>query len=404
MNADLEQRLERAATDFDNAVGAMPLPHARVTMTSPDGHQAGRRRRVGYAVIGVAATIGVLVAILVSRPDSRSVVPADTVESPQPADTTLPTDTTLPSDTEAFPEATLPIQTTVPPATTVPAVASPDLVVVDESALTTVTLQRTVLYSAGSGSTINDLGQEQCTECDGVSPSNPLIDDDGTIIIGDPQNRRFVVVSDGTPLAAPYPENMLAGQGVLADHLVYVLMRVGDPTVAPPTTEIHVLRVADLKAGQYTIIERHEVATTFGLASLAIRDGQLFAGDTPFKRLSEVPLGTPQVSFGGTPNEQELIVSFSGRQMTWRFPAGWAIEEPLPMADGSIAATGYSESLGQFALRLMPTGQAIVGDIGDFFLSDSHTGRVTAGGIVTLESGDSPYEVVRYTLPIDGTD
>jgi hypothetical protein len=399
MNADLDQRLQRAGTDFDNAVSGMATPHARVAVTSDArGRVPAVRRRVAFAVIGVAATIGVLAAVVATCPESNSVVPADTAQSPHPIDTTPPTESAAPVESAAPIATTTQIATTTPIVITTPTVVGPDLVMVDESALITAALQRTVLYTAGSGSTINDLGQEQCSECDGVSPSNPLIDDDGTIIIGDPQNRRVVVVSDGTPIAVPYPELTLAGQGVLADHLVYLPMRVGDPTVAPPTTEIHVLRVEDLKAGRYTIVDRYEVGTMFGLAPLSIRDGQLLAGDTPIKRLSDVPLGTPQVSRGGTPNDPELIVSFSGRQMTWRFPAGWAIDQTVPMPDGSIAATGYSESRGMFAIQLLPTGQAIVGDIDDN-VSDSLTAQITAGGIAQLETAGSPYEVVRYSLP-----
>ena len=114
-------------------------------------------------------------------------------------------------------------------------------------------LGHVVLHSAGVGAGQNDLGLEsECSYC--MTPWAPLVTADGTLVIADTVNHRWVIVRDNATDVAPFPTGgEIDGQPRLGpDGLVYAPMAVFDATKGASSYVVFAYQVEDMSAATAT--------------------------------------------------------------------------------------------------------------------------------------------------------
>ena len=122
------------------------------------------------------------------------------------ADSTVATNATSVSTTTAPTTRNQPVASTVTPSTapaTPPATAPPAPTPVNPTIQPPADPQ--VLYEATVGSAPDELGMEDCTECDPTRPLNPIVTSEGHVVIVDAANSRWVTVTAGVAAAMPLP-------------------------------------------------------------------------------------------------------------------------------------------------------------------------------------------------------
>ena len=139
----------------------------------------------------------------------------------------FPLPTTLVATPDPQPPTTEVVVTEVP-VTEVPVTEVPVTDVPSTDAPPTTTLETlpstegTVLYEATVGVEDGQLGLEDCQECEPMAPLAPMVAPDGSVIIADTFNRRWVIVRDGAGTYVPYVPGVFVHDAVLgADGDVY---------------------------------------------------------------------------------------------------------------------------------------------------------------------------------------
>lgn len=123
--------------------------------------------------------------------------------------------------------ATPPTEVAVPqPSTTLQPAPSTTAASVSSAGTTQLTIDDAeVLYEAAVGEGADQLGREDCQECEPLRALAPMVTADGRVIIGDPVNDRWVIVTDGAAEVVDYDASMLVLDAVLGlDGFVYAIV------------------------------------------------------------------------------------------------------------------------------------------------------------------------------------
>ncbi|HQV57018.1 MAG TPA: hypothetical protein PKV27_03325, partial [Ilumatobacteraceae bacterium] len=220
MSTSIEDRLAAAGHELDRRIAARVARTASGPASiaaSPMG--GGSRRTWSLIAIGaVAATAVVVGTVLLTRDGNRSITPATSTitatTNPLPSSTTSPSTSpsTLPST--SVPPASVPSTSSAP---TTPPAPPVHRTVQLADVMRDGVAQRTVLYTADVGAGVNQLGREDCQECEPTTPWTPVLLPDGTLVIADMNNSRWVVVRDGAPAAHPFPDGRVPIAQPVAD-------------------------------------------------------------------------------------------------------------------------------------------------------------------------------------------
>ena len=255
----------------------------------------------------------------------------------------------------------------------------------------------TVLATIG----VDQLGFEQCSECQAAHPAEPLVTADGTIVIADNFNKRWAILRSGNlsyiPLA---PNTQWVGQPVLIGGLIY------------SPEERHTA-----SGGRNNVIAGYETSDltnaafvadvpelTYADPEITLNGDQVLASGIEVMKVAP-PLAAPTLSlrFGETP--PAVDVTWKGVTTTMTFVSGTvdvSMVTPLLQAtrDGSVylvapVSRSGTVDLGQLLVRVHPDGHATATKFRGL-----PSGQITDQGFTQLESdGNGHLNVVHYDLP-----
>lgn len=271
--------------------------------------------------------------------------------------------------------------------------------------------ERTVLHEATVGARIDQLGVEDCTECDPMRPWAPIALPDGRVVIADNVNERWVIVSDGEPAVFAFGEPdgrigyPIAQPIIDAAGSIYALFPHLDvPAGSSNSAEVRVYDPDDLSAP----IAVHPAADVEPFAQLWIGpDGLDVAPSGDIDGLGAIagqPAQAPTVVWHTSPGTSpSLDVTWDGATRTWEFPAGWAIGgmgRAAEFDDGSTLVQTWNEADPQddYWLLLRPDGTATRWPAPASAALNGGL-AVSRGEIITLERTNSgSLEAVQYRL------
>ncbi len=247
-------------------------------------------------------------------------------------------------------------------------------------------LVREVLWTATKGAGDTQLGWEDCQECDPARPWSPMVSAQGTIVIADSVNGRWVLVRDGDAITVPI-DGAIVGQPVFADGFVFVALQPAD------RPEDVVVRTYDPEE-MVTVLEEVDVPDVV-YTVLTIDGDRLLAGATKVRGLSPYGAGAAvDPHFDSAPNT--MHATWNSARRLWQFPS-WAVL-PLPLADGSVFVEAELGGVPAF-VRLFPDGTTAAGTPAAGNMSYNSQLTADQRGIVQLESDGTTMSVVRYALP-----
>ncbi|HYN34835.1 MAG TPA: hypothetical protein VES40_19580 [Ilumatobacteraceae bacterium] len=259
-----------------------------------------------------------------------------------------------------------------------------------------------VLYEASVGADVDQLGLDDCRECDPARPLSPLVTADGRVVILDAANQRWVTVTDGVPTAVALPADLNVGQMILGPgDMVYVTMspRDGGPT------ELVAFESRDLS----TVVSRQPVdePSSYPAFRLDGVDIIVFPADQDAeRRLPLTPAGDPPLpsvtpSFDTEPKTL-TVTGADGAARVYVFDAGMSLSFPVPLRDGSVVVfsnqTGDTTPPHTIVYRLHPDGSIssvrIDGEDNSYNLLDPF---VDERGVVELrQRPEGGWKVVRF--------
>jgi hypothetical protein len=262
-----------------------------------------------------------------------------------------------------------------------------------------------VLYQASIGAGEHQLGLEDCRECDPARPLNPVLTDDGRVLILDTANRRWVTVTEGVPATVALPADLVPYQMIMGPQdIVYVTMspRGGGPT------ELVTFDARDLS----TVVSRQPVDQPGVIPALRLdgTDLVLQSGTEPERRRPLTPAGAPPLpsvkpSFGTDPTTL-TVTSADGVARVYVFDAGLSPSSSAPLHDGSVVVlanqTDTTTSPHTTVYRLHPDGAITAGRIDGEDDSFSSLGPfVDERGVIELQRTPEGggWNVVRFPLP-----
>jgi hypothetical protein len=323
-------------------------------------------------------------------------------ESIAPTPTTTATARSAPA-TSAPPTA----EPTVP-ATTAPAVAPTAMASTTAAGVVRVPPELAsspdgeVLYEAGVGSAPDQLGLEDCAECDPMRPLSPMLTSDGRLVIPDVENRRWVIVDEGQSSTFAMPADLIAWDVLMGPgDVVYVAAFTLTPG-GPANPEVVAFDAADLS----TILARSSIQSrTLGMLAFNGEEVVLALGPDeveerfPLARPAPETVATVELpSEAGSPSLQ--VTTSDGMTTTWVLEQA-NLEDAMPLADGTVAVSGGVEREDTSARAvwvLRPdgtyTGQQVA------TMPDPANGlSLSERGIVSLERDGDTWRVVRFPLP-----
>lgn len=346
-----------AALDAVKSGVGSAVPTTSVTRTRASG-------RMPLLIAGAAAAViavGIAGVITVTRPDSSPAGPVPTPDN-NPIPTAAPL-TTLPTVFEPLPG---PFTLTVAPGDVAP---------------------REVLYAARVGSGDDELGMQQCGDCESERPHDPIVTSAGGVLVFDMANHRWVVVGTG-PIPIDPSIDMFELQ-LGRDGLVYTSAKVGGAV----TWSVVVWDPTDLTAPLSTI-PTEETGASLGLH--ATDEGVLYGTKTLAYVGGEViALGALSQSPGGA-----LVRTYpNGTTTTWTVPSGWSVQLPGGVLDDGTAVVPVSTADdGPWLVRLFPDGTSLAmpwvqGD--GVWAAPSYT----LAGMSVVQRTNDGFEIARYPLP-----
>jgi hypothetical protein len=264
-----------------------------------------------------------------------------------------------------------------------------------------------VLYEAGIGPAPDQLGLQDCNECDQTRPLRPMLTSDDRLVIADVFNGRWVTVDQGQPTTVPMPTDRVAWDALIGPgDIVYVAAFIQTPS-GPAGSELLAFDAADLG----TVLARSPIQS-LGTGNLRFdgKDVVLSIGDLPPNAETHFPLVRPAPDTMATtalPNvvgEPPLEVTTpDGTTIAWELePAIFGSVVPLADPDGVVALTGGfqdKDTLSWAVWTLQPdgtsAGQAVA------IRPDPYNGgpSISERGIVSLERTPGGWRVVRFPLP-----
>lgn len=358
--------------DTDAALAAV-LAGDAVTQLAHGRTDEPGRHRMWLALASAAAVVALIAGIVVVQ-TQRSSSPVEPIATSPEVDD---------------PATTVPSSSSVPTSTT-PVPTSEEAVNVD--AALGAPLARRVLATYSDGDGPDQLGTEQCDECEPLRPWAPVVSADGSVFVADSVNARWQVFRDGAWTAAPYRsgETVVGSPVIGSDGLIYAL--VADDVSADRT-------VVSYSPADLSLVETYGPASSSDW-SVDLRNGVIEVGDAQIVDLG-VPLGQPTWDVDRESNT--ITIALSGVRRAFRLPPEWvpSTDGVSVLADGSVAAqvvTGPTDGNVDpqgFVLRMWPDGSYATGTVATRPATKNFDAEFTATGLVQLEVG----EIAEYDLP-----
>lgn len=402
MSTSIEDRLSAAGQELDRRIAA------RVSAARPAADHDVARRPVrsprpmwAWVCAGGVAIAGLVTGVvLLTRDGTRSITPAtSTITS-----TSLSPSTSTTASSEPTPSSTSPstsAETSAAPSPPIP--TEPASTVQFADAVHDGTTQRTVLYTATVGTGIDQIGREECQECDPESAWTPVALPDGTLVIADSNNNRWVVVRDGTPATYPFPDGrVLISQPVADDDgTIYVVdgyYQSGPAKVAG----VSVYRNGDMSSPSQQV----EVPAATVFSSIQLTSTAVLVNGRGVPGLQGVIPATgprPEVTYSLNQFPATVTVVWDGRTTVWMVPP--TDFSMIPLQDnlrpgGIILFEGYdSPTSTKYLVSLHPDGTAVRAKITGINAGTNGSNSADATGIVHLEWVNDHFEVAHYTFP-----
>jgi len=294
-----------------------------------------------------------------------------------------------PTPTTASPTSDMPVSTTT-------AESPPALVSLVSSEISSP-LESEVIYSAGVGDGISDLGLEP-GDGEPLVPWAPLLTEDGRLVIADVFNRRWVVVSAGAATTTPLPpDSTVDGQPLLGpDGQVYAPLKT--TTGTPPTVKteysVAVYSPADLA------LPTASYPLTSGNYSLINFDGNELL-ESGWRRVATIGTLDDALPRTSELDNHTLTVTTPTITRDWTFPDSWPPDIITPLLDGSVVmrVNVSSGPPATFFTRLWPDGSSESAPISGVNYTLNGSVTITQSGILQMELHSGEWKVVRYTLP-----
>jgi hypothetical protein len=258
-----------------------------------------------------------------------------------------------------------------------------------------------VLYEAGVGSAPDQLGLEDCTECDPTRPLSPMLTSDGRLVIPDVENRRWVVVDEGQSTTVPMPADLVAWDVLIGPgDVVYVAAFTLTPS-GPANPEVIAFDATDLS----TVLARSSIQSrTLGM--LQFNGEEVVVALGPDEDEERFPLARPAldtmatVELGSEAGSPSLQVTTPNGTTTWVLEQA-NLEDAMPLTDGTVAVSGGVEredTSPRAVWILRPDGTSTGQQMAT--RPDSANGlSLSERGIVSLERDEDTWRVVRFPLP-----
>ncbi len=349
------------------------------------------RRWVSLSAVA-AALVAVAGIVVVAGRDPADAPTTETIVEP-PA-TVLTTDATPATTVEVTSPATEPSvpRSTDPPETD--PVSTMSATVVGEIG---EPLGRTVLVNYGVGDGAEQLGFEDCQECEPTRPGAPLVSEAGDIVIADPVNDRWQVIRDGVWQGAPFSDGQrVVGSPIRAtDGYIYAVV----PGVAAASTST----VVAIDPTELVVRASYPMPIGAVVAELHQVNDDVMYGDAIVTSIQHRP-DLPSWDLDSAANLLRLTIA--DVEQVFALPAAWLVstDSVSRFDDGSVAlhalATGREEDEWLIA-RFWADGSFTSGTLTTRPATTGSIGRFTTDGWVQLEDD----AIVRYALPeFDGPD
>lgn len=247
------------------------------------------------------------------------------------------------------------------------------------------------LYRAMIGSAIDQIGLEDCRECDPGRPWGPVVLPDGRIVIADGVNRRWITVTDGVPTATPLPDRIGFVSQPLVDADGRIVVAAQAASAATPGA-VMFFDPDDLSA---PVEEVPADVTVF--SSVELDGTDVIVNDRPAARLPKSVGERPEAVYAFDRSPATVAVTWNGQRRVWQFPYDFARTGGVRLPDGSITLTAFDGTT-DLLVRLMPDGTAasIAVQPPAAWNGGSFTG---VDGLVQLELEGDDWVIRRYRLP-----
>jgi hypothetical protein len=263
-----------------------------------------------------------------------------------------------------------------------------------------------ILYEASVGSSADQLGLEDCAQCDPNRPLAPMMTSDGRLVIVDPANHRWVVVDDGTPTTVPLPADLNAAEGVMGPgDIVYLAML--PPPGTPASAELLAFDADDLAV----VLVQHDTGRLHAIPDLRIDGTEVvvqFDSETRFPLVEAGQPPLPRVTLDVEADPATVTVTFpDGGTTVWVFDPAYTPMSAVSLADGSIAVVGterdYQPPPHRIAWLLRPDGSSSARRIDGLDVAfNTDSWFIDSRGVIMLVSPEpnrfGAWQVVRFPL------
>lgn len=324
------------------------------------------------------------------------------------ADSAVATNATTVSTTTATTTGSQPAATTVAPSTaptTAPAPTPRAPIPVNATIQPPADPQ--VLYEASVGAAVDELGMEDCTECDPTRPLNPVVTPDGRVVIVDAANSRWVIVTAGVPAAVPLPPDVRPDAVLMGPGDVVYLAAASVTSQGPTGSQLLAFDANQLDVE----LARHAISTGFSQPWLRLDGDEVVVMSSepeqrfPLVRATTPPLHGIEQAFEAEPPTL-TVTDASGGTHQWQFDRRQAPTQAIPLGNGSVAVIG-SDDLSLSAPKrvvylLRPDGSSAARHLAamDASFDGGLSLFVDEHGVVILEHApDAAWRVVRFPPP-----
>ena len=258
-------------------------------------------------------------------------------------------------------------------------------------------LERTVLASYEVGSGDGELGFEQCQECEPLTPWAPVVTDDGTVVVADALNGRWMIHRDGAWTSLPYRDGEVVTSAPVVgpDGLMYAM-------VADTFNQAAARHIVAYEPNALTEVASYPEGSA-NFLPLDLIDGNVtYSTATEQVTVTDFALPPSSASVNVIWSANEVEMSISGITRRFHLDEAWSLDAPATYSapDGSVVAVAHAPTpdgtLETLLIRLWIDGSFSVGLVGPYGSSaNNDETRFSTVGLVRLEDG----EVVRYAWP-----
>lgn len=249
---------------------------------------------------------------------------------------------------------------------------------------------RTVLGSVPIGSAAGQAGVVECQECDPYRPWAPIVAPDGSIVLCDFVNNRWLTIVGDVVGVQPWPEGLgVIGQPRLVEASLMVVPYYNSATQLA-TALFYELPDLASPVREEPILNQFITSVKFRGKEILVNEKAL-----DFELSEPYPVVTP--SFNTKP--QTLTIEWRGQSRKWIFPDGYNALLVGSAPDGTVVVEVYDPTISELVFyRFGVTGQRASLGIGDNFAWNDEI-QVGIGRVVQIELAENnQIEVVEYAI------